>query len=89
MKVKISNSDSRYTRVFLDDVEVHRVVSVEYSESIDEMPTLILEVRPDEIELECNGVDVTKKVLADKKTEDGYKDFIRFLFGGLVKKDEN
>lgn len=81
MKARISN-ESGFTRIYLDDVEIHRVVSVDFHESVESRPTLVLEIRPEEIEFELDGVDVTKKVLESKKMEDGYRDFVRFLFRG-------
>ena len=44
MKARISN-ESGFTRIYLDDVEIHRVVSIDFHESVESRPTLVLEIR--------------------------------------------
>lgn len=83
MKVEIiRNTKEKYTRVFIDGQEIHRVISYEFTESITERPILKLELGVEEIELAVDGAEVEIKTLKDKRNEEGYKDFIRFLFRG-------
>lgn len=74
--------DGSVTRVYLDGTEVHKVVSYKLTESITDRPTLLLELAVDELEVDVEA-EVTTKTLKDKKNEEGYKDFVRFLFGSL------
>lgn len=80
MKVEIKN-DGRYTRIYIDGQEIHRVVKYQLDESVGEAPKLILEVLPNEIEVrgdcEVEFIDSEKA----RKNAEGYRDFIKFIFG--------
>lgn len=82
MKVELRNNKG-YTQVFIDGQEIHRVVSVNFSESVTSRPAIVLEILPEEIEAEIDNckVDIVD-ILEKKKKEDGYKDFVKFLFRG-------
>ena len=55
------------TRLFLNDNEVTGLVSLDLSIGLDEAPTLTLEVRPMELELEIDGVVVERKAEGEEK----------------------
>lgn len=59
-KAKIVTEGYR-TRLFLNDSEVTGLVGLDLSIHLDEAPTLTLEVRPMELELEVDGVVVEKQ----------------------------
>lgn len=58
-KAKIVTEGYR-TKLFLNDNEVTGLVSLDLSINLDETPTLTLEVRPMELELEIDGVVVER-----------------------------
>lgn len=87
MKIRIVNDSKSYTRLYIDGVEMHRVVSYELKESVDERMSLVVEYQPEEIVVEGDAV-VELKSLEDIKKEEGYKDFIRFIFRGVCGKKE-
>lgn len=79
MKVRIVTD--KYTHIYVDDAEIRRVYGYKLEEEVGRKPTLTIEIQPDEIEIETEAEVET----IDKKHEDemreGYKDFLKFLFG--------
>ena len=65
-KAKIVTEGYR-TRLFLNDREVTGLVSLDLSIDLDEAPTLTVEVRPMELELEIDGVVVERKAESEEK----------------------
>lgn len=55
------------TRLFLNDNEVTGLVSLDLSIGLGEAPTLTLEVKPMELELEIDGVVVERKAEGEEK----------------------
>lgn len=90
MKVELRNNIG-YTQVFIDGQEIHRVVSVNFNESVTSSPAIVLEILPDEIEAEINHckVDIIDALEKKKKKADGYKDFVKFLFRGKYNIEED
>lgn len=81
MKADIVN-DGSCTRVYIDGEEIHRVVSVEVKQTVGDCMSVVLELFPDEVEVHTPDALVKVVTLEDKKKEEGYRDFVRFLFRG-------
>lgn len=82
-KAKIVTEGYR-TRLFLNDNEVTGLVSLDLSINLDEAPTLTLEVRPMELELEIDGVVVERKAEGEEKVfmSLSKSEVVRYLMGG-------
>lgn len=44
------------TKVFIDDTEIHGVVDVKFTQSVDSMPTATITIRSREIEVDTKGL---------------------------------